>query len=508
MYAPPHMSSLQNRIDEFLSLSTQFKLGHLVTESPHYLTSELSEWATKDLPRALKAIQAVDALALRVLETESENIWKLHKKIKSVLENGDDVLMVGCGATGRLSLVLEVLSLQMKIYPGRIRAFMAGGDYALIKSVESFEDRTHFGEKQLHELSFKDGDLLIAITEGGETPFVIGACQEAVRISKVKPTFVYCNPNEALESLQRCWEVLSHPHIDKLNLTCGPMALTGSTRMQASTVQMAAVGFALLYKWNSADEMKTAMNQWREWQLNQNLVGLIPFIENEADWHEKKKLVTYVCESELAISLLTDTTERSPTFSQPAFENIQEQGSPSPIYLSVLGTNNSDEAWYKLLGRKPRTLEWPEFNGRIGNSVLKGFDISDQAVLRRSGKTVGFTLLPGRIIWRSETNTWSQPIWDNHPLTTHLALKMAANTLSTLIMGRRGFYLDNVMTWVRPSNNKLIDRATRYVRLLANKRGVETQYEDVVVDVMSEMDKGGEGPVVLRVLKNLTVDLS
>lgn len=507
MYAPPHMSFLQNRISEFLALSTQFRLGHLVTESPHYLTSELSQWAMSDLPQGLNALQAVDTLALRVLDTESENIWKLHQKIQSVLKSGHDVLMVGCGATGRLSLVLEVLSLQMKYYPGRIRAFMAGGDYALIKSVESFEDRTHYGARQLHEMGFKNGDLLIAITEGGETPFVIGACQEAAAISSVGPTFVYCNPDETLENLQRCWEVLNHPHIDKLNLTCGAMALTGSTRMQASTVQMAAVGFALLYKWSSFSEMKTSMNQWREWQTQQSLEGLIPFIEKEAQWHEKNTPVTYLCESELAISLLTDTTERSPTFSQPAFENIQEPGGPAPIYLSVVGTSESESAWRALLGRRPRTLEWAEFNGRIGYSVLKGFDISEQAISRRKGKTVEFKLLPGRIIWKSEKNTWSQPLWDNHPLTTHLTLKMAANNLSTLMMGRRGFYLDNVMTWVRPSNNKLIDRATRYVRLLASRRGLETNYEEVVADVMTEMEKGGEGPVVLRVLKKMNVTL-
>jgi N-acetylmuramic acid 6-phosphate etherase len=38
-------------------------------------------------------------------------------------------------------------------------------------------------------------------------------------------------------------------------------------------------------------------------------------------------------------------------------------------------------------------------------------------------------------------------------------------------MGRLGRYEDNVMTWVRPANNKLIDRAIRYIRHLAVSRG-------------------------------------
>jgi N-acetylmuramic acid 6-phosphate etherase len=286
------------------------------------------------------------------------------------------------------------------------------------------------------------------------------------------------------------------------------MALTGSTRMQASTVQMAAAGFALLYDWASQEAMKTAINGWREWQSSQDWSGLVPFIEHEAKLHSTGTPVTYVSTANLAVSLLTDTTERSPTFSQPAFENLNDGSPVAPIFLAVSDTHSSESAWRALLGRGPRCLEWSEFNGRIGHEVLMGFDISENALARRAGEQVHFSQGPGQITWQARGHQWSQPLWDAHPLTTHLSLKMAANALSTLMMGRRGFYLDNVMTWVRPSNNKLIDRATRYVQLLAQRRGVSTQYNDVVTDLMTEMENGGEGPVVLRVLKKLKVDLS
>ena len=52
---------------------------------------------------------------------------------------------------------------------------MAGGDVAIIASVEDFEDHPEFGAHQLLSLGFADNDLLIACTEGGETPWVIGA---------------------------------------------------------------------------------------------------------------------------------------------------------------------------------------------------------------------------------------------------------------------------------------------------------------------------------------------
>ena len=51
--------------------------------------------------------------------------------------------------------------------------------------------------------------------------------------------FVYNNPDEVLcRTVQRSREVLEDPRIEKLNLTTGPMGITGSTRMQATTIQL------------------------------------------------------------------------------------------------------------------------------------------------------------------------------------------------------------------------------------------------------------------------------
>ncbi len=57
---------------------------------------------------------------------------------------------------------------------------MAGGDSALIQSIEDFEDHPEFGERQLHNLGYnKEQDMLISSTEGGETPWVIGTAEYA-----------------------------------------------------------------------------------------------------------------------------------------------------------------------------------------------------------------------------------------------------------------------------------------------------------------------------------------
>lgn len=51
-------------------------------------------------------------------------------------------------------------------------------------------------------------------------------------------------------------------------------------------------------------------------------------------------------------------------------------------------------------------------------------------------------------------------------LSHHSLLKILLNSLSTIIMGRLDRYYSNIMTYVKPTNYKLIDRAARYVLML------------------------------------------
>src|SRR5205814_10135197 len=51
--------------------------------------------------------------------------------------------------------------------------------------------------------------------------------------------FVYNNPDDVLcRHVKRSREMIQESRIEKINLTTGPMAITGSTRMQATTIQL------------------------------------------------------------------------------------------------------------------------------------------------------------------------------------------------------------------------------------------------------------------------------
>lgn len=495
----------QEKALAFLKIAPQFQLGHLVTESFHPLTKKLSEVVKTDVGEALGLLQKVDHEALKIMSTKESELWGLAQDIQATLDAGHKVFMCGCGATGRLSLVLETLYRQQKTN-NQVFSFMAGGDYALIKSVESFEDRTEYGERQLLELGFGENDLLLASTEGGETPFVIGAVNKAALVSKRSPYFLYCNPDDVLKNIERSQAVIENQNIHKINLTVGPMAISGSTRMQASTVLMLAIGVGLLYQHKSQNDFTLFYQNFLKRLTQTPYVKMQKFTEKEARLYRESRYLNYLADPELAISILTDTTERSPTFSLKAFESyLEKQSGHSLSYLFIPKASSSREAWSELLWRSPRPVEWSELKGRIDLSQIYGFDISSLGMEERSNKisTVSFeiTSSAGKVSLKCE-EVEEVFEWGIEPLFQHLMLKMLLNAHSTLIMGLLDRYQGNVMTWVRPSNNKLIDRAARYILQLLKEENKTATYEDVVQKIFEEMDQLDERvPVVLKVLK-------
>ncbi len=503
------MATPHSLASEFLAISSQFKLGHLQTESFHPVTKSLSQTLKNNIKEGIGLLKKVDQLALEKLRAKDHEVYLMSVKMHEVLSQGGRVFFCGCGATGRLSLVVETLYRQVFPSKDNVFSFMAGGDFALIKSVESFEDQTSYGERQLMELGFREGDLLIASTEGGETPFVIGAAQKASAVSKYGSYFLYCNPDELLISLERCRGVLENSKITKINLSVGEMGISGSTRMQASTVLMMAAGAALLKHGTDEGGFKRYWEKSLNDLINLDYEFLAPFIKEEASLYKEGKHLNYHSDHILGISILTDTTERSPTFSLSGFENQKgDLTKPSLSYLFLTDAKDSATAWYQLLSRAPRALDWSEFDGRINLDQVHGFDISGQGQKNRSErlKTETFEIKShiGSVEFKLKEHKAAIKV-DEDLLLTHLKVKVLINTLSTSIMGLLGRYEGNVMTWVRASNNKLIDRATRYIEEILKQKGHPKSYEVIVEEIFKQIDGLQENePIVLKVVEALS----
>ena len=488
---------------EFLAISGQFRLGSLPTESPHPKTINLSDDSKNNLARAIKTIKDIDLDVFIRLQDSLGDLKHLQISIKATIDGGGRIFLCGCGATGRLSLALEAIWRQQfkgnKNLEERIISFMAGGDVALIHSVEKFEDFPEFGERQLLELGFREGDMLISCTEGGETPFVIGATEAAEALSSRTPYFLYCNPDEILiKTAERSKRVIENSKIQKINLTVGPMALTGSTRMQATTILMYGMGLCLWFFEKDFCEIEKELNGITKFVKELNLDFLKNFIECESDLYSKGEYLFYETDGKLGISILTDTTERSPTFSLYPFENQHDlEKNPSLSYLLFPNSLDNKSAWQDLLGRSPRCFYWPEVTAQTSLERLMGFDFSQKLISLRpvylnapqSNFKIVFDEAQNALNFSLKNNQYQLKLENLNFLSAHLVLKIILNNLSTLVMGRMDRYETNLMTWVRASNNKLVDRAVRYVDTLLKQKGIIIPYEELVIACFSIKDQ-------------------
>jgi N-acetylmuramic acid 6-phosphate etherase len=384
--------SSQARSEEFLKISGQFKLGALVTESSHPVTANLSEVAKQDITTALKLLFDVDDDVIRKFRefVGSGRAEEIKETVLKSLKSSGRIFFTGCGSTGRLSILLDsvwrdfwhkqnpltqpsaTLSCPMgegTDFENRTFSVMAGGDFALIKSVEGFEDFTAFGKRQIADLGVSADDVVFAITEGGETSFVIGTAWQGVEAG-AKVYFVYNNPDEILcEHVERSREVIQDSRVEKINLTTGPMAITGSTRMQATSVQLCVM--LTILEMAARDLLgKDSGSVPKEFLAG--LVEMHATLKSPAVFAQLAKLVAleesvyraghkinYLANN-LGIDVLTDTTERSPTFCTPPFRKADDTAAAASWAFLFLPQMETPFAWGHILKRPPRCVEWNE----------------------------------------------------------------------------------------------------------------------------------------------------
>ncbi len=527
------------RSDEFLKISGQFKLGSLVTESSHPATANLSEVARTDIAAALKQLFAVDGDVLRKFRefVASSRADAIKAVLVQALRNDGRIFFTGCGSTGRLSILLDSIwrdfcqNCENEALAGRTISVMAGGDYALIKSVEGFEDFAAFGKKQMTDLEVSNRDVVFAITEGGETSFVIGTAWAGVEAG-AKVYFVYNNPDEILcEHVERSREIIQDARVEKINLTTGPMAITGSTRMQATSIQLCVLLTILeMVARELAGQpvgdvpqlflghLESSLAHLQSPEFLDSLALLVALEESVYRGGNKNSYFA----GKFGIDVLTDTTERSPTFCTPPFRKFDDDRATESWAFLFVAEDWTDKAWEQILKRKPRCVEWtePEIHGlvpeeifertretilKISSTELMRYKIGSNGIRYRplvvedcalavtggaeTPEARNFQLkqletarvnhahtgllyfgddLPPELAGVAEVTTFVRVPATDLLLdgVTRVVVKLVMNALSTCTMVRLGRVMGNYMVWVVPSNLKLIDRATRYIAKL------------------------------------------
>ncbi|MCG8480795.1 MAG: AGE family epimerase/isomerase [Spirochaetales bacterium] len=357
----------------FVAEETQFHLGHLVTEQSHPTTSALSDTIAGDTAAGVRELLTVDEdiapVAHRMIGGEA---WRsLSLAIVRTIRGGGRLRISGCGSTGRLAVLLETMWRRAWLdtnpeIADRAAGIITGGDRALIKSVESFEDFQIFGRRQMADLGVDAGDLCIAISEGGETSSVIGTAWEALERGAAV-FFVYNNPTELLISrTDRSRELIEHPGVVAMDLTTGAMAIAGSTRMQATSAELLVIGSAVdhairtLQSDRAVSEESYALHFDRllsSLQSDGAVAALARFVEAEEEIYRRGALVTYLADRYL-LDVFSDTSERTPTFNLPPMRAADERTSPPSWAFPKHARLRTREAWRDMLLRAPRGLEW------------------------------------------------------------------------------------------------------------------------------------------------------
>lgn len=509
----------QIKVSEFLKEASQFQLGELATESSHPKTTQLSQLSQSNLSAAIQLFQEIEIEALSNLLKHSVQLEELSQAMLNCLQKQGRVFFCGCGATGRLSISLETnwresLSDSNSPYSNRIVGFIAGGDYALVKSIENFEDHPEYGARQLLELGFNENDLLVSCTEGGETPFVIGATLEACLHSKYPSYFLFCNSKASLSHLQRCQSIFDHSNIKSWSLESGPQAICGSTRLQASSILYLACGLALFSARarllaENAISIKVQLENYVDFLKKTDLNSLHNLIEIESQTYQRKQFLTYHLKKD-PMPILTDLTERSPTFNLLAIENELENSlEAATTSLCLDSASDSQIAWNQILGREPRALNWPELKNRFDKNIVLGFDFSSskdrlRELLVTSDKHRRIYIVENenRIEFTSpaENKVLCSLNIPTQILEKNLFLKLIFNLVSTLTQCRNGRVRGNIMLFVKPSNKKLIDRAARFTRiLLKEQHQLSSQFEEIIDCVFTASESlQAEESVVLK----------
>jgi N-acetylmuramic acid 6-phosphate etherase len=103
---------------------------------------------------------------------------------------------------------------------------VAGGEAALVRAIEGAEDHAERAVFALQERGLAAGDVIVAISASGRTPFTMGSLDAAHEVG-ARTVGITCNPGSPLAEAA---EIAIVPRV-------GPEVIAGSTRMKGGLAQ-------------------------------------------------------------------------------------------------------------------------------------------------------------------------------------------------------------------------------------------------------------------------------
>jgi N-acetylmuramic acid 6-phosphate etherase len=199
-----------------------------------YLDTRLTERrnprsSTIDTASALEIVDLIgaeDAGVPSAVAKARKEIARAIDLIEVAFRAGGRLIYVGAGTSGRLG-VLDAAECPPTFGtpPEMVVGLIAGGEQALVRSVEGAEDDLDAAAGAVDSLKAGPNDVVVGIAASGTTPFVQAALTRAHN-RKSRTVFLSCS--EPPRQLAGICDVF-------ITVLVGPEIVTGSTRMKAGT---------------------------------------------------------------------------------------------------------------------------------------------------------------------------------------------------------------------------------------------------------------------------------
>jgi N-acetylmuramic acid 6-phosphate etherase len=194
--------------------------------SPRYRDIDL--WDPADILEALIEGQFVAVAAVRAAGPALE---RAARAIEPRLKGGGRLVYVGAGTSGRLAVQDGAELMPTFSWPAdRLLLLIAGGNEALLRSVEGAEDQVEHAAQLVRSHDIGPADALIAVAASGSTPFTLACLREAKERGALT-VGIANNPETPLLDEADC----------PILLATGSEPIAGSTRMKAGTAQRIAL---------------------------------------------------------------------------------------------------------------------------------------------------------------------------------------------------------------------------------------------------------------------------
>jgi N-acetylmuramic acid 6-phosphate etherase len=198
------------------------------TERPSPRYSSIDLWEAEDIAESIVESQFAAVAAVQAVRKE---IAAAVVAMRTRLQDRGRLIYVGAGTSGRLAVQDGAELAPTFGWPGeRLVLLVAGGERALLRSVEGAEDDAEQGLRLIEQHAVTSQDVLIAVAASGTTRFTLACLREAKLRGAL--TLGIAN-NQTCPILQEA----DHP----IFLDTGSEPIAGSTRLKAGTAQKVAL---------------------------------------------------------------------------------------------------------------------------------------------------------------------------------------------------------------------------------------------------------------------------